>query len=123
MTKPVVAALHGTALGGGFEVALTCHWRVAVEAAQVGLPEVKLGVIPGSGGTQSLPRLIGPKPVHDTIVPGTTILADNTHNQDILEHNDNREPSGNGRASSRGTGWNGSEEIKVEAIYKKYQYV
>jgi len=75
MTKPVVAALHGTALGGGFEVALTCHWRVAVETAQVGLPEVKLGVIPGSGGTQRLPRLIGPKLALDMIVPGNPIPA------------------------------------------------
>lgn len=75
MTKPVVAALHGTALGGGFEVALTCHWRVAVDSAQVGLPEVKLGVIPGSGGTQRLPRLIGPKLALDMIVPGNPIPA------------------------------------------------
>ena len=75
MTKPVIAALHGTALGGGFEVALTCHWRVAVESGQVGLPEVKLGVIPGSGGTQRLPRLIGPKLALDMIVPGNPIPA------------------------------------------------
>lgn len=75
MAKPVVAALHGTALGGGFEVALACHWRVAVESAQVGLPEVKLGVIPGSGGTQRLPRLIGPKLALDMIVPGNPIPA------------------------------------------------
>src|SRR3546814_2392952 len=75
MTKPVVAALHGTALDGCFEVARTCHWRVAVEAAQVGLPEVKLGVIPGSGGTQRLPRLIGPKLALDMIVPGNPIPA------------------------------------------------
>lgn len=75
MTKPVVAALHGTALGGGFEVALTCHWRVAVDSGQVGLPEVKLGVIPGSGGTQRLPRLIGPKLALDMIVPGNPIPA------------------------------------------------
>jgi 3-hydroxyacyl-CoA dehydrogenase len=75
MKKPVVAALHGTALGGGFEVSLTCHWRVAVENAQVGLPEVKLGVIPGSGGTQRLPRLIGPKLALDMIVSGNPIAA------------------------------------------------
>ncbi|WP_370156279.1 3-hydroxyacyl-CoA dehydrogenase NAD-binding domain-containing protein [Ferrovibrio sp.] len=75
MQKPVVAALHGTALGGGFEVALTCHWRVAVETAQVGLPEVKLGVIPGSGGTQRLPRLIGPKLALDMIVSGNPAPA------------------------------------------------
>lgn len=75
MTKPVVAALHGTALGGGFEVALTCHWRVALESGQVGLPEVKLGLLPGSGGTQRLPRLIGPKLALDMIVSGNPIPA------------------------------------------------
>ena len=58
-SKPVVAALHGTALGGGFEVALTAHYRIAVPSAKCGLPEIKLGLIPGAGGTQRLPRLIG----------------------------------------------------------------
>ncbi len=57
--KPVVAAIHGTALGGGLEVALCCHYRVAVASAQFGLPEVKLGLLPGAGGTQRLPRIVG----------------------------------------------------------------
>jgi 3-hydroxyacyl-CoA dehydrogenase len=57
--KPVIAAIHGTALGGGLEIALACHFRVALASARLGLPEVKLGVIPGAGGTQRLPRLIG----------------------------------------------------------------
>jgi 3-hydroxyacyl-CoA dehydrogenase len=57
--KPVVAAIHGTAFGGGLETAMACHYRVAVPAAQVGQPEVKLGIIPGAGGTQRLPRLAG----------------------------------------------------------------
>ena len=58
-TKPVVAAIHGTALGGGLEVALACHYRVAVPSAKLGLPEVKLGLLPGAGGTQRLPRVVG----------------------------------------------------------------
>src|SRR6202040_3419387 len=58
-SKPVVAAIHGTALGGGLETAMACHYRVAVASAQVGQPEVKLGIIPGAGGTQRLPRLAG----------------------------------------------------------------
>jgi 3-hydroxyacyl-CoA dehydrogenase len=75
MQKPVVAALHGTALGGGFELALACHYRVAVAGARVGLPEVKLGLLPGAGGTQRLPRLIGPEKALKMIVTGEPIGA------------------------------------------------
>ena len=57
--KPVVAAIHGTALGGGLEVTLACHYRVGVKGARFGLPEVKLGLLPGAGGTQRLPRVVG----------------------------------------------------------------
>jgi len=71
--KPVVAALHGTALGGGMEVALGCHWRCAVKEAKVGLPEVKLGILPGAGGTQRLPRLIGAERALEAIVSGDFI--------------------------------------------------
>ncbi|MGH7014220.1 MAG: 3-hydroxyacyl-CoA dehydrogenase NAD-binding domain-containing protein [Stellaceae bacterium] len=73
--KPVVAAIHGTALGGGLELALACHWRVAAPDARLGLPEVKLGIIPGGGGTQRLPRAIGAKPALDLITGGETIDA------------------------------------------------
>src|SRR6516164_2019636 len=75
MPKPVVAALHGTALGGGFELALACHFRVAAASARVGLPEVKLGLLPGAGGTQRLPRLIGPEKALKLIVTGDPIEA------------------------------------------------
>ncbi|MCW5751714.1 MAG: enoyl-CoA hydratase/isomerase family protein [Alphaproteobacteria bacterium] len=74
-SKPVVAAIHGTALGGGLEVALTCHWRVAVREAQVGLPEVKLGILPGAGGTQRLPRLVGPQMALELITSGNFLAA------------------------------------------------
>ena len=73
--KPVIAAMHGTALGGGFELALACHFRVAVATAQVGLPEVKLGLLPGAGGTQRLPRLVGPEKSLKMIVTGDPIRA------------------------------------------------
>ena len=71
--KPVVAAIHGTALGGGLEVAMTCHWRVAVKTARLGQPEVKLGLIPGAGGTQRLPRLVGVEKALAMIVGGDPI--------------------------------------------------
>jgi 3-hydroxyacyl-CoA dehydrogenase len=73
--KPIVAAIFGTALGGGLEVALACHYRVAVATAKVGLPEVKLGILPGAGGTQRLPRLIGIEAALDMIVSGDPIGA------------------------------------------------
>ncbi len=74
-SKPVIAAIHGTALGGGLEVALGCHFRLAAPDAKVGLPEVKLGIIPGAGGTQRLPRVAGAKKALDMIVNGTHIPA------------------------------------------------
>jgi len=71
--KPVVAAVHGTALGGGLEVALACHFRCGAKDAKFGLPEVKLGLLPGGGGTQRLPRLIGVEPALDLILNGTHV--------------------------------------------------
>ncbi|HEX2827021.1 MAG TPA: 3-hydroxyacyl-CoA dehydrogenase NAD-binding domain-containing protein [Burkholderiales bacterium] len=73
--KPVVAAIHGFALGGGLEHALACNYRVAVPSAKVGLPEVLIGVLPGGGGTQRLPRLIGPKAAMEMIVSGRHVPA------------------------------------------------
>jgi 3-hydroxyacyl-CoA dehydrogenase len=75
MPKPVVAAIHGTALGGGLELALSCHFRVAVPSAKLGLPEVKLGLLPGSGGTVRLPRVVGPEKALKMIVSGNPIGA------------------------------------------------
>jgi 3-hydroxyacyl-CoA dehydrogenase len=72
---PVIAAIHGSALGGGLELALACHARVALPTAQVGLPEVKRGFVPGAGGTQRLPRLIGPEAALKIIVTGDPISA------------------------------------------------
>ncbi|MER8389030.1 3-hydroxyacyl-CoA dehydrogenase NAD-binding domain-containing protein [Mesorhizobium sp. M1428] len=75
ITKPTVAAIHGTALGGGLELALGCHFRVADRAARLGLPEVKLGLLPGGGGTVRLPRLVGPLKALSMIVSGTPVGA------------------------------------------------
>ena len=71
-TKPVVAAIHGTALGGGLEVALGCHYRVAVPIAKLGVPEVKLGLLPGAGGTQRLPRVAGVRKALEMAATGTS---------------------------------------------------
>lgn len=73
--KPTVAAIHGTALGGGLEVALACTYRVAVKDAQMGLPEVKLGVLPGAGGTQRLPRVVGVQKALEMMLSGNPIRA------------------------------------------------
>ena len=74
-SKPVVAAIHGTALGGGLEVALGCHYRVAVPSAKLGVPEVKLGLLPGAGGTQRLPRVAGVPKALEMATTGKMITA------------------------------------------------
>ncbi|MDC0073040.1 3-hydroxyacyl-CoA dehydrogenase NAD-binding domain-containing protein [Gammaproteobacteria bacterium] len=75
-TKPVIAAIHGTALGGGLEVALTCHYRIAVPSAKCGLPEVNLGLLPGAGGTQRLPRIVGAAKALIMMTSGEHVPAD-----------------------------------------------
>ena len=74
--KPIIAAIHGTALGGGLEVALTCHYRIAVPSAKCGLPEVSLGLLPGAGGTQRLPRLVGVEQALKMVTSGIHLSAD-----------------------------------------------
>lgn len=73
--KPVVAAIHGTALGGGLEVALCAHYRIAVPSAKCGLPEVHLGLLPGAGGTQRLPRIVGPQTAMEFMTSGVHVPA------------------------------------------------
>jgi len=83
--KPVVAAIHGYALGGGLEIALASHYRIAVPSAKVGLPEVLIGILPGSGGTQRLPRLIGPKAAMEMIVSGRHVPADEANKLGVID--------------------------------------
>ena len=85
-SKIVVAALHGTALGGGLEVALSCHYRCAVPSAKAGLPEVKLGLLPGAGGTQRLPRLIGARAALDLMTSGNPIDAARAADLGVIDH-------------------------------------
>ena len=83
--KPVVCALHGTALGGGCELSLACHSRIAIPGTRIGLPEVTLGIVPGAGGTQRLPRLIGVLPALDAIVSGKPMTAEKAHELGLVD--------------------------------------
>lgn len=83
--KPIIAAIHGTALGGGFETAMGCHYRIAVPTAQVGLPEVTLGLLAGATGTQRLPRLLGVKDALDAMISGKPIPAKVAHDKGVID--------------------------------------
>ncbi len=83
--KVVVAAIHGTALGGGLETAMSCHYRVAATTAQVGLPEVSLGLLPGATGTQRLPRLIGVQAALDAMISGRPLSAKVAHQKGLVD--------------------------------------
>ena len=84
--KPVIAAINGFALGGGLELALACHLRIASENAKLGLPEVSLGLIPGYGGTQRLPRLIGKAKAFELILTGDMIEAEIAYKLGLVNH-------------------------------------
>ncbi len=85
-SKPIIAAIHGTALGGGLETALACHYRCAVNTAMVGLPEVKLGLLPGAGGTQRAPRLTGVEAAIKLITSGNPIKAKAAAGLNLIDH-------------------------------------
>ncbi|MEO8040856.1 MAG: enoyl-CoA hydratase/isomerase family protein, partial [Betaproteobacteria bacterium] len=85
VTKPMVAAIAGPTMGGGLELALGAHYRCATTGAQIGLPEVKLGILPGAGGTQRLPRLIGAKAALDMILTGEPVSTERAHELGIVD--------------------------------------
>src|SRR5258708_29979300 len=85
LRKPVVMALHGTAFGGGLELAMAGHYRIALRGAQVGQPEVKLGIIPGAGGTQRLPRLAGVAKAVEMCALGAPVIAEDALRSGILD--------------------------------------
>ncbi len=97
----VVASLHGVSLGGGLEVALSAHYRIATPDARVGLPEVHLGLIPGAGGTQRLPRLIGAARAVDMITSGRHVGADEALNMGLLDRIAEGDPLTSGLAYCR----------------------
>ena len=84
-SKPVVAAIDGVALGGGLELALACHWRVAGNGARVGLPEVKIGLVPGGGGTQRFTRLAGPQAALEAITSGAQLTAERARELGVVD--------------------------------------
>ena len=94
----VVASMHGVSLGGGLELALGCHYRIAVPSARVGLPEVHLGLLPGAGGTQRLPRLAGVEAALDVMTTGRQIGAEKAHALGIIDVVKDGDPSRNGIA-------------------------
>lgn len=83
--KPVIAAIHGTALGGGLETALCAHYRIAVPSAKVGLPEVNLGLLPGAGGTQRLPRIVGAQKALEMVTTGQHVPAKAAHAMGLID--------------------------------------
>ena len=83
--KPVVAAIHGAALGGGLEVAIAAHYRIAVANARLGLPEVLLGLLPGAGGTQRAPRLMGAAPALEMMLSGRHLGAAEAHQLGLID--------------------------------------
>src|SRR5579863_8164 len=84
--KPVIAAIGGVCMGGGLELALACHFRVGVPGARIALPEVKLGLLPGAGGTQRLPRLLGVEPALNIIVSGSTLASEKLRGTPLFDH-------------------------------------
>jgi len=86
LSTPVIAAINGFALGGGLELAMSCHFRIASNNAKMGLPEVSLGVIPGYGGTQRLPQLVGKGKAMELIMTAAMISADEAKNCGLVNH-------------------------------------
>ena len=124
--KPVIAAIHGTALGGGLETAMACHYRIAAKDASVGLPEVKLGLLPGASGTQRLPRLAGVERALDMMLSGKTISAQTALDYGVVDKLVERsELLDQAIAYARllleqGAGPRRVRDLKVESVDKNY---
>lgn len=114
MTKPVIAAINGYALGGGLELALACHLRIAAENARLGLPELKLGIIAGNGGTQRLPRLVGKGRALEMMLTGEPVSAEEAWRIGLVNRVAPRgELIGAARAMARGILANGPLAVAV----------
>lgn len=114
--RPVVAAMHGTALGGGLELALACHWRVAQPGTKLGLPEIKLGLIPGSLGTQRLPRLVGAPMALDLILSGRMIDAEQALSAGLIDELRAGDPRESGVAAAQALAAAGKEPRRTSRL-------
>jgi 3-hydroxyacyl-CoA dehydrogenase len=114
--RPVVAALHGTALGGGLELAMACHWRVATPTTRVGLPEVKLGLIPGSLGTQRLPRLAGAQRALDLMLSGRMIAAPEALSAGVIDEISEQPPLAAALARAQALAQQGGTPRRTSAL-------
>jgi 3-hydroxyacyl-CoA dehydrogenase len=99
--KPVIASLHGTALGGGLEIAMACHYRCATSSARMGMPEITLGILPGAGGTQRLPRLVGTRHALDLLIAGAPIDATRARHLGLIDELIGDDPIAGGVAYAR----------------------
>jgi 3-hydroxyacyl-CoA dehydrogenase len=114
--RPVVAAMHGTALGAGLELALACHWRIAQPGTKLGLPEVKLGLIPGSLGTQRLPRLVGAPLALDLILTGSMIDAEQALSAGLIDELRAGESRESGLAAAQALAAAGAEPRRTSGL-------
>ena len=117
--KPVVAAIHSVVMGGGLELALGCHYRVCAKGTQVALPEVKLGLLPGAGGTQRLPRVIGLQQALNMIVSGTTVMSERFAGTKLFDEIVDGEPVAPAVAFAEKIVANGSKKPLVRDIPMK----
>jgi 3-hydroxyacyl-CoA dehydrogenase len=118
--KPIVASLHGTALGGGLELAMACHFRVAVTSARMGMPEITLGILPGAGGTQRVPRLVGAEQALDLLLSGAPIDAHRAKQIGLIDEIVGEDPVAGGiefarRLAQADTKPRRTRELKVDA--------
>jgi 3-hydroxyacyl-CoA dehydrogenase len=119
VTKPVIAAIHGFALGGGLELALACHYRCAMAGSQLGLPEVKLGLLPGAGGTQRLPRLIGVERALEMIVSGDPVSSERALELGLIDEIVKGDPASAGASFANRVVREGRELRRTSALDAK----
>ncbi len=122
-SKPVVAAINGNCLGGGLEIAMCCHYRVAVTGINLGQPEVQIGLIPGAGGTQRLPRLIGLRYALEMITIGKPIKAEVAHQRGLVDEITNSEKLVDAAVKAAGRFVAGELNVKARATRNRHHWI